>query len=183
MEGDHTPYSTYFTNVTGFTNYLNLLVASNTSQPELSYYESYLQQPNVRQVIHAGNHSFQPFNRKVSKILRYDFTKSVKHLYEYLLDAPEKYRVLIYSGQLDLDVPTVTTENMLSKLIWGGSSKYFQAKKTIWRAGGDEILGYSKKAKNLRLLIIRNAGHFAPFDQPEVLFKMITTFTARKAFP
>jgi vitellogenic carboxypeptidase-like protein len=108
--------------------------------------------------------------------------KSTKHLYEYLLDAPNKYRVLLYSGHWDLIVPTVETENVISKLVWSGSARYLEAKKTIWRAGGKEILGYSKKIKNLRLLIIRNSGHLAPFDQPEVLFKMITTLTAGKAF-
>jgi len=121
-------------------------------------------------------------NLKVFSTLRKDFMKSVKDLYEKLLDAPEKYRILLYSGQLGLIVPFRGTENMVSNMLWSGKAAYLRAKKTIWRAGGEDILGYSKKSRNLRILLIRNSGHFAPFDQAQVVFKMITTFTAGKAF-
>jgi len=176
--------------VTGFTNRYNLLVASNSSQPEFKYFYSYVDQPEVRQALHIkpGMGPFRLKNPKVLSSLKKDYVRSVKHLYEQLLDAPEGYRVLLFSGQLDLAVPYTATENMIYNMEWGGKEAYVGAKKTIWRsasAGGqgkEEILGFAKTANNFTHLLIRNAGHRAPFDQPEVLFKMITTFTAGKAF-
>ena len=42
--------------------------------------------------------------------------------------------------------------------------------------------GYVRVAKNLTQVMVRNAGHILPFDQPKWAFDMIQRFIQEKAF-
>ena len=56
MNGDIYPYPTYFYNVTGVTDYYNIL---RTSEPEeYNYYVPYVTMDTTRAAIHVGNLSY-----------------------------------------------------------------------------------------------------------------------------
>lgn len=177
MDGDimGTPY---FTNVTGFTFYFNFMMPK--APPDHEYYSDFVQLPHVRRAIHVGNLSYAE-DSKVERFLRQDMYKSVVPWIVDLLDSPEGYRILIYSGQLDIIVANINTEEMLRKMEWSGSKAYQVATKKAWKVGR-EIAGYVKTAKNLTYLLVRNAGHILPYDQPKWSFDMINRFTASKLF-
>jgi len=107
---------------------------------------------------------------------------SVKPLVEDLLNAD--YPVLIYSGQLDIIVAAPLSENFLRKLQWKGLSKYLRAERKVYKVKAEDktVAGYVKKADNLYQIIIRNAGHILPYDQPRVAFDMISRFVSRSEF-
>lgn len=69
----------------------------------------------------------------------------------------------------------------MSSLDWPGAKAYAKAARKPWRVNG-ELAGYTKFARNLAHVFIRNAGHVAPYDQPAWLFDMINRFTKGKAF-
>jgi len=177
MDGDimGTPY---FTNVTGFTFYFNYLMRD--APADHSYYSNFVQQSYVRRGIHVGNRSYAE-DSKVEKFLREDMYKSVVPWIVELLEAPEGYKVLIYSGQLDIIVAHINTEQMLRKMKWAGAEGYQAAEKKIWKVGKD-VAGYFKKFNNLTYVIVRNAGHILPYDQPKWSFDMINRFTTGKPF-
>ena len=50
------------------------------------------------------------------------------------------------------------------------------------RRVGKELAGYSKKVGNLVQVLVRNAGHMVPYDQPRWAFDMINRFTSGKDF-
>ena len=111
--------------------------------------------------------------------MKLDIAQSVKPIVEQILNLG--YKVLIYSTQLDVIVPHVGIRNFVNSLNWIGSNKFRKTGQRLWRVNQD-VAGYIKSSDNLNYLFIRNAGHSAPYDQPEVCFRMITDFTRGKDF-
>lgn len=117
----------------------------------------------------------------MEKFLRNDMYQSVKPWIEDLLDAPEGYKILMYSGQLDIIVASTLTDNFIRTLRWNGANAFSKTQRNIWRVGKD-IAGYAKSYGNFTQVIVRNAGHMVPYDQPKWSFDMINRFTAGKLF-
>jgi len=171
LNGDTIPYSTYYKNVTGFDNYFNYLYPVNPydSVP----FDQYLNQPATRQAIHVGD---KPFNdgQTVEDHLLADMMNSSKPMVAAILDGG--YRVMIYNGQLDVIIAYTLTEAWLATVDWHGAEAYGSAERYIWRVE-DEIAGYVRVVDNLHEVMVRNAGHMLPSDQPEWSYKLINMFT------
>lgn len=91
----------------------------------------------------------------------------------------DQIRVMIFNGHLDLLVSYPETVNFLNHLEFSSAEEYKVAKRQIWEVNG-EVAGYVKEAGNLTEVMIRNAGHMVPADQPEWALEMITKFTRGK---
>ncbi|BES89374.1 unnamed protein product [Nesidiocoris tenuis] len=131
----------------------------------------FLCQAKVRKSIHVGNLTYND-GSTVASMLREDMMKSVKPWFQVLL---EHYRVLLYNGQLDIVVAYPLTVRFVEKLEWSGKDEYLKAKRKIWTAGG-KVAGYSKTAKNFTEILVRDAGHMVPSDQPLFAYDMISKF-------
>ena len=165
------PYPSLFENMTGFTNQYNYLTP-NDAGPEP--FNDFLQLPTTRAAIHVGN---LPYNEDADSVIRFmigDEMNTTKPLVASILDAG--YRVLIYSGQLDICVPYPLTERWLASMEWHGAEQYRAADRLIWREQG-EIAGYVRQVDNLSEVLVRNSGHMVPADQSEVAYALITRFT------
>ncbi|PSN57995.1 hypothetical protein C0J52_08092 [Blattella germanica] len=163
-----------FYNMTGFTFYFNYLKSKEAGNDPTG---TYVQLANVRKAIHVGNMTFHTDNT-VEKMLVNDIMKSVKPWVEVLL---EHYHVLIYNGQLDIIVAYPLTLGFLNALQWSGSEKYKTAPRVQWHVD-DDIAGYAKTVGNFTELLVRDAGHMVPTDQPKWAFDLINRFTANKPF-
>ncbi|CAB4061684.1 CPVL [Lepeophtheirus salmonis] len=104
--------------------------------------------------------------------------KSVKPLVESLL---KNYRVMIYNGQTDIIIAWPLTESFITSMKWSGADEYITTKRKIWRFGND-VAGYAKEVGNLTQVLVRNAGHMIPYDQPKWAFDLIHRFTSKKGF-
>ncbi|XP_071441085.1 venom serine carboxypeptidase-like [Hetaerina americana] len=177
LNGDLTPYPSYFYNATGFTFYYNYLHAKEESK--FGDLGKFIQECKVREAIHVGN---KPFNggTVVEQHLKLDVMQSVKPWVEALLDSG-LYRIVIYNGQLDIIVAYPLTVSFLNSLEWNGISAYKNATRNIWHVDG-KIAGYSKVAGPLTEILVRNAGHMVPTDQPKWAMDLINRFTANKTF-
>lgn len=115
-----------------------------------------------------------PFNSGEQALLHLlnDIPQSVAPFVAELLS---HYRVIFFSGQLDMLVSYRSTVNFLSNLNFTSLEQYKTAPRNIWRVG-DEIAGYYKVAGNLVEMLVRNAGHIAPRDQPRWTLNMLTRF-------
>lgn len=91
------------------------------------------------------------------------------------------YRVLTYNGQLDIIVAYPLTENYLQNLQFSGADQYKRAERFQWRVGTD-LAGYVKQAGNLTEVLVRNAGHMVPTDQPKWAWDLMSRFTRNKPF-
>lgn len=76
------------------------------------------------------------------------------------------------------------SENFIKKLQWSGASKYLKADRKVYKVNPKDtgVAGYVRRADNLYQVIIRNAGHILPYDQPRVAQDMITRFVKLSEF-
>ncbi|XP_014247095.1 venom serine carboxypeptidase-like [Cimex lectularius] len=175
LNGDLTPYKSLFYNSTGYEFYFNFL--HNKDYTPYGDFGEYLQKDVVRRSIHVGALPFHD-GKKVGTFLKSDVMQSIKPWFEVLV---EKYKVLIYNGQLDIIVPYPLTSNFLNNVKWSGADEFKQAKRKLWKVNG-ELAGYSKTAKGLTQVLVRDAGHMVPMDQPLWALDLISRFTYNKTF-
>ncbi|XP_011266004.2 venom serine carboxypeptidase-like [Camponotus floridanus] len=168
--------SSLFHNLTGFEYYYNYLKVKDDINS--NWMSEWIQRIDVRSAIHVGNNSFQYNADIVRKYLIDDIMRSV---IGYLEDLMEHYKVLLYSGQLDIILAYPLTENYIQKMKWSGVDKYAKAPRKLWKVG-NELAGYVKSVDNLTEVLVRNAGHLVPFDQPKWALDLITRFTHNKNF-
>lgn len=176
MDGDMNGNKSLFQNTTGFKTYYNILVTN--SEEGLDYLGAFIQRTDVRKAIHVGNLTFHTETGVVEEYLANDVMQSVAPWISELLS---HYNVLVYNGQLDIIVAYPLTINYLRNLQFSGADEYKKAARHIWTVDGD-IAGYVKQAGNLTEVLVRNAGHMVPGDQPQWAFDLITRFTHRKPF-
>ncbi|XP_030744976.1 venom serine carboxypeptidase-like [Sitophilus oryzae] len=159
-------------NITGLTSVYNFLLLHEVNQT----WTKFVTNKEIRKLIHVGNVKFGEMKQTVEKNLWLDIAKSEATILSRLLD---HYRVLLYSGQDDIIIAYPTTVNFLKRLNFTASQEYKHAKRRIWRVE-NEIAGYRKTAGNLTEVLVRNAGHMVPADQPRWSYNLIYNFI-RKA--
>uniref|UniRef100_A0A6P7H2Q0 Carboxypeptidase n=1 Tax=Diabrotica virgifera virgifera TaxID=50390 RepID=A0A6P7H2Q0_DIAVI len=178
LDDDYDNHSSTFTNITGFTNYYNYLYPIDPNDVEIEEAARYLQRDDVRAVIHVGNTSYGITSSEVENNLKNDIMQSIT---PWLTELLNNYRVLLYNGQLDIIVAYPLTENFLKNLDFNGADQYKTAQRYPWYVGTD-LAGYVKQAGNLTEVLVRDAGHMVPADQPQWAFDLINRFTSNKPF-
>ncbi|KAJ8687306.1 hypothetical protein QAD02_023100 [Eretmocerus hayati] len=168
--------SSLFQDLTGFNGHYNFLTTEDSHSS--TYFSKWIQRRDVRKAIHVGNLTFSSRSNPVALHLRSDFPKSVT---PYLIDSLRHYKVLIYNGQLDIIAAYPMTVNYLRHLGWPSIADYKIAPRKKWYSGG-ELAGYTKSVGNLTEILVRNAGHMVPKDQPMWAWDMITRFTHGESF-
>nr|XP_019932295.2 venom serine carboxypeptidase-like [Aedes albopictus] len=178
INGDMYSSGSLFKNVSGFETYFNYL--QTKPDPKDDYMVKFLELPETRRAIHVGNNTFHELDseNKVEEHLKLDVMKSVVPYLEELLNS---YRVVIYNGQLDIIVAYPLTMNYVQKLNFPGRDQYKKAPRYIWKVDG-EIAGYAKEAGNLAEVLVRNAGHMVPKDQPKWALDLLMRLTHGKGY-
>ncbi|XP_058462254.1 venom serine carboxypeptidase [Malaya genurostris] len=178
INGDQYSYGSLFKNVSGFETYFNYL--ETKPDPADQFMAQFLQLPATRRAIHVGNNTFHDLDsqNKVEEHLKRDVMDTVVPYLEELLHA---YRVVIYNGQLDIIVAYPLTVHYLQKLNFPDREHYSKAPRYIWKVDG-EIAGYAKEAGKLVEVMVRNAGHMVPKDQPKWALDLIMRLTHGKGF-
>lgn len=166
-----------YATMTGLHQYYHLL---RTTDPPYRQYLDYLNSSAVRRIIHVGNATCHT-DPMVTHHLLADLVQSAKPAFEFVLE--RGYKVLLYSGNLDIIVGTATTVNFLRSLrSWTGADRFRKLPKIIWRGADGDVDGYVKKLDNFVFVVVRNAGHMAIADQPEVCYDMMLRFVFDKPF-
>jgi vitellogenic carboxypeptidase-like protein len=90
----------------------------------------------------------------------------------------ENYNTLIYNGQNDIILSAPNCENFLNQLEWTGASEWKSANRQVWKLDPKDATpaGYVKKGASLTYVVVRQAGHLIPQDQPERALDLITRF-------
>ncbi|XP_028836518.1 putative serine carboxypeptidase CPVL [Denticeps clupeoides] len=178
LNGDLSPYPSFFQNATGCTNYFNYMQCQEPADQE--YFSQFVTMTEVRRAIHVGNLTFND-GSEVEKHLLQDVMKSIKPWLAVLMD---NYRVLIYSGQLDVIVAAPLTERFLPTVNWSGADEYKRAERFHWKVqpSDGEIAGYVRQVDEFFQVIVRGGGHILPYDQPQRSFDMIDRFLSTKGF-
>uniref|UniRef100_A0A6M2D556 Putative serine carboxypeptidase n=1 Tax=Rhipicephalus microplus TaxID=6941 RepID=A0A6M2D556_RHIMP len=171
---------TYYTNVTGYDNYYNLLTINKYLIDTL--YKKFAQTPTMRRAVHVGENAFNDRTKVVTHMMG-DILRSAKRFMPALM---ENYKVLVYSGHLDIAVAYTATAQFVERIPWSGADAFAAAQRKIWRPRTkpwsresypeSAVFGYTRRAKDFREVMIRDAGHLVPHDQPEAALDMLMRF-------
>ncbi|KAK9907324.1 hypothetical protein WJX75_001489 [Coccomyxa subellipsoidea] len=150
--------------------------------------DRYLNQPEVKEVLGVPKDIvYESCSNKVGEALGPDVMKSVKHLIPDILAA---LPLLLYQGQADAQDGPASNELWIVNLDWHGRVEFNAAPRALWRVAYPEadcasapgaelerqhgkVVGYWREHSTLSHLVIRNAGHMVPHDQPLVAQAMI----------
>lgn len=168
--------NTFFRNVTGFQFYYNYLY--DKEPKDIRYYKLFVARPEIRRALHVGQREFSTARHVVYGHFEEDFLRSAVPQLIVLLE--NAYRVLVYSGPLDICVPTTQSEQFMSRMAWSRAHRWAHEPQRVWRSSdGKKLLGYKKTVDNLSFVVVRNSGHMVPYDQPEAALELLTAFIDR----
>jgi carboxypeptidase C (cathepsin A) len=85
------------------------------------------------------------------------------------------YKVMIYSGMLDLICNYMGGAAWLESISWPGASGFNGLQLQDWNVGGS-VAGHYKTYNNLTFVEVEEAGHMVPHDQPANALVLINTF-------
>ncbi|KAI4461104.1 serine protease family s10 serine carboxypeptidase [Holotrichia oblita] len=162
---------TVYKNVTGLDHFFNY-VSDNNPMNQLDLVSYFVTLEELRKALHVGYVRFNITNPIVEEYLKQDIMKSVANSLPQLL---RNYKFLFFNGQLDVISGYDMTENFLLNMKHDNLAAYQNASRCIWRVG-KSVAGYAKNWGNLTQILVRNAGHLVPSDQPKWTFDMIVRF-------
>lgn len=112
---------------------------------------------------------------RVGQCLRKDVMLSYKGHVEAILQAGVP--VLLYQGQFDWKDGVMPSEAWIRTMHWDGIEGYLKTHRDIWRRAADgRIAGYWRSYRNLHQVVVANAGHMVPMNQPLSAADMLTRF-------
>lgn len=83
---------------------------------------------------------------------------------------------MIYNGQNDFIVNTAGVLNYLNTLEWTYAQAWKSRQKITWKESSGNSLGWYKNYRNLILVVVRDAGHLLPSDQPRSAWYMLNNY-------
>jgi len=177
LNGDFYPYPTFYKNVTGLGSYFNFLDPVYPSNP----YDAFLNLESTQNSINVRKTSYIHYNKTVESFLIDDWMRSIAYKMPALLD---NYKVMIYNGQNDVILGPPPAEAFIRGIPWSGQLEYLATKKIVWKINSNdtEPAGYVRQTGKFLQVIIRDAGHMVPTDQPARAYDMITRFIEGKSF-
>lgn len=141
--------------------------------PEDDNYEEFLNLQTTRKAIHVGNRPFGGQSSDVYYSMLDDFMRSERETLEFLL---EHYKVLMYDGNFDIICNHYGILEMFKTMkIWSGRETFLTTESNVYQVEG-EVAGYLKKVDNLRMFVMRNAGHMVPLSQPKFALDVFGRF-------
>jgi carboxypeptidase C (cathepsin A) len=94
--------------------------------------------------------------------------------------ARDNIRVLLYSGEFDMNVNFIGTQHVLEKNLWLGRD-WASAERSLYRFK-DNVAGEYSNIDGFAFLIVRNAGHLLPMDLPATALDMLNRFLNDRSF-
>lgn len=103
------------------------------------------------------------------------------------------YRLLLYTGDLDMSCGFRGTEEILYNLKWSHRREWRALDRRVWaeppgtfppeKRHGGKTLGFIKSYANLTQVAIPCSGHMVPISQPETSLRMVNNFIFKRPFP
>jgi vitellogenic carboxypeptidase-like protein len=159
-------------------NYSNLYdISKDQYRPSTMNFWHWLTKPTTRRALHVGNLKFSDGLQVYMSMIE-DTMRSVKPYLEELLP---HYPVLAYHGALDIICHYPGAEQLFSMASWPGHAQFMESHRSgLWvrnqDTGRKELAGFVKKGGNLRLVLVRNAGHSVPINQPQWALRLLEEF-------
>jgi len=167
-----------FQTVLGYTGNINYYDIRYQCNPpplcyDMDYITDYLNQPSVQKTLGVSGITWEACSNSVyAPFESSDFETS------YRFDLPlilANNRVLIYNGNYDLIVDFYGQSAMLNSMKWTGQTGFNNANNVTWHVNS-QVAGNARTYGNLTYLLVNNAGHMVPHDQPQNALDMLNRF-------
>jgi len=145
---------------------------SDPTDPYIDALDDYLNSDAAAKVLNISGQSWEMCSDAPYIALEGDIDRSSEVLIPNIL---KSIPVLLYNGYYDLICNWEGTNTWSNNMNWQYQSQYVSAKNQTWLVNGKSA-GFWKSADNLAFLVVDNAGHMSPFDQPENLWNMVYQF-------
>eukprot|EP01099_Mayorella_cantabrigiensis_P004724 TRINITY_DN35_c0_g1_i4.p1 TRINITY_DN35_c0_g1~~TRINITY_DN35_c0_g1_i4.p1 ORF type:complete len:205 (+),score=41.21 TRINITY_DN35_c0_g1_i4:25-639(+) len=170
---------TYVVNSAGNIDVDNMAYAIDPTGPLIDAMEVYLNLPQTKAQLNVyTNTTWVMSSTPVYVSLTLDEQQSVLYLLPTLI---ANYRVLIYTGNFDLNCNVAGVEAYLQQLSWPGAKQFYNAPRYSWYTDG-ALSGYARNYANLTNVVVRDAGHEVPFYTPEAALDMLNRFVLNLPF-
>ncbi|XP_057785614.1 serine carboxypeptidase-like 50 [Salvia miltiorrhiza] len=124
---------------------------------------SFLNDAEVKRALRVrDNMTFVLCSSAVAAALHEDIMKSVRPMMEFVV---KRTKVLLYQGQVDLRDGVVSTSVWVKEMRWEGIKGFLEAEREVWRVGG-LVAGYVQRWERFSNVVVLNAGHLVPTDEP-----------------
>lgn len=118
-------------------------------------------------------------NRSVFEDLYWDSGKDMSPLVAEILN--DGINVFVYVGNKDLICNYLGNKRWIDNLGWNGSAAWVLTEEKEWISGG-ALAGYVRHSGPLTFVVVDEAGHLVPKDQPKIALDMLTTYTKGGSF-
>ncbi|KAJ2663985.1 hypothetical protein IWW48_000997 [Coemansia sp. RSA 1200] len=160
----------------------------NLCYPIMDDITAFLNTPAVQKELGSDVTEFAACSQKVYAgfTLSGDWMKPFVREIPPLLEAG--IRVLIYAGDADFICNWYGNKAWAEELEWSGKASFVAERDHDWSvaagaaAAGEKAVGEARTFKNFSFVRIFDAGHMAPYDQPESSLDMISRWVNNKPF-
>jgi vitellogenic carboxypeptidase-like protein len=169
-----------FNNLTGFTSPYNFL-NYNGYDPTIDRVSAYLTNANgIKKCLNVGTRTFTAFTG--SNLVIYNLESDIlTSVASYVAELANFYKVVIYTGQLDLLINVVGQETYVRKLNYNGAAQLATSTRAKYIVNNN-IAGWWFAGGNLYFVIVHDAGHMVPVDQPAVVYDMLDRLTSDRMY-
>jgi cathepsin A (carboxypeptidase C) len=139
---------------------------------DLQFVVDYLNKPEVKKALGAQVDTYTECNFDTNRNFLFagDWMKPYYHSVVNVLESG--IPVLIYAGDKDFICNWLGNEAWTKNLEWSGAGKFKKADTLPWSLNGEEV-GEVTNAGDFTFLRIYDAGHMAPYNQPEASLDML----------
>nr|KAF6471044.1 cathepsin A [Molossus molossus] len=142
---------------------------------------TYLNNPFVRKALHIPEQlpGWDMCNFLVN--IQYRRLYQSMHSQYLKLLAPQKYRILLYNGDVDMACNFLGDEWFVDSL-----NQKVEVQRRPWLVNygdsGEQIAGFVKEFSHIAFLTIKGAGHMVPTDKPQAALTMFSRFLNKQPY-
>ncbi|KAJ3138867.1 Cell death protease [Geranomyces variabilis] len=133
--------------------------------PGLDDTKNYLQRPEVRSALHVNEPSANKWHECDDSVYRELADDPSPPSYTLLPEILSEIEVTLFSGDQDLICNWMGTRDMIAEMTWGDEKGFQGAPAMDWLID-NQLKGSFQQARNLSFVIIHNASHMVPVDEP-----------------
>ena len=142
---------------------------------------AFMNDPKVKEVLGAKKSiNWEDCGMTVRREMGWDVATDMRDVVEKVLN--EGIRTSVVVGDKDLICNYVGNERWVDRMSWEKSIAWAKTKNKTLVVNGEEA-GYVRVVEPLSFVIVQDAGHMIPMDQPVVALELLTRFTRGKKYP
>lgn len=166
---------TLFQKLTGYNFHASVMHPKIPQQ--FVQYKKYVNSSEFKTAIHVGSEISlrSQIESVVGRMGMGDFFTDITAIVEEVFN---KYKVLLYGGQLDTIFPVTNMEKFYNGLNWDGSEEFRRNGKVYWynEKDPDFLNGYVTKGGKVTYALLVGSGHDPGFDVPEATYELTKKF-------